>query len=467
MQRVSEKQFFSAFQLYLNHIEDAASKSKWFNECEKIWKDSFFKIRRLNIKDFRIIDQLDLSFNDKLTLIIGENGTGKSTVLDSLAKTLLVLTSSIKSKTASGSPLNERDIRFSEKQCDFFKIYSELELGQNNKISCVLAKARSGYPIAIKNSFQDFKLLGNAIQYLSENIENHLPIMVYYSIKRSEKMRPHDTLRVKKYKNRIFDLFNPDNLNGSLTFESFEEWYLRLNKSDGDDRNKFSLKLLNELLSSCIPYLEDIRVNTIEGYESIEVKIGGVFRSISLLSDGQRLFLTLVADLAKRLILSNEGSENPFNSQGIVLIDEIELHLHPQWQREILPLLMRNFPNIQFIVTTHSPQVISSVEAKYIRMLYCNDEKKIEVCSVDYETDGATSSEILNKLMGVVPRRKDSLRVQQLEKFIEQTFDLNSSQEHIDNQYEKLKCLIKNEDMLNEATNAKLALKIRQKLNAK
>ena len=418
MQRVSEKQFFSAFQLYLNHIEDAASKSKWFNECEKIWKDSFFKIRRLNIKDFRIIDQLDLSFNDKLTLIIGENGTGKSTVLDSLAKTLLVLTSSIKSKTASGSPLNERDIRFSEKQCDFFKIYSELELGQNNKISCVLAKARSGYPIAIKNSFQDFKLLGNAIQYLSENIENHLPIMVYYSIKRSEKMRPHDTLRVKKYKNRIFDLFNPDNLNGSLTFESFEEWYLRLNKSDGDDRNKFSL-------------------------------------------------LTLVADLAKRLILSNEGSENPFNSQGIVLIDEIELHLHPQWQREILPLLMRNFPNIQFIVTTHSPQVISSVEAKYIRMLYCNDEKKIEVCSVDYETDGATSSEILNKLMGVVPRRKDSLRVQQLEKFIEQTFDLNSSQEHIDNQYEKLKCLIKNEDMLNEATNAKLALKIRQKLNAK
>lgn len=464
-QRVSDKQLLSAFQLYLNHIEDSASKARWFDECQKIWQDSTFNIKKLSIKDYRLIDQLDLFLDNSLTLIIGENGTGKTTILDALAKTLMVLTSAIKSKTSSGTPLNERDIRLGKRQCDYFKIFSELELGQNNKISCVLAKARSGYPIAIKNSFQDLKLLGNAIQYLSVNKQNHLPVMVYYSIKRSEKMRPHDIVKTSEYKNRISDLFNPDNLNGSLTLDSFQEWYLQLNRST-EEQNKHFLQLFNDLLVSHVPYLEDIRVNTINGYETLEVKISEVFRNISLLSDGQRLFLALIADLAKRLIISNEGSSNPFKGCGIVLIDEIELHLHPQWQREILPSLMEIFPNLQFIVTTHSPQVITSVEAKHIRVLYYDSEGKITLQLLDYETDGATSSEVLNRLMGVSPRREKSKRVQKLEKFLDYAFDLNTTNEFINKLYEDLKTNIKNnEDMLNEAAKAKLSLEIRKKLN--
>lgn len=66
----------------------------------------------------------------------------------------------------------------------------------------------------------------------------------------------------------------------------------------------------------------------------------------------------MVADIAARMAEANPGKENPLSTSGIILIDEVDLHLHPQWQRTILKSLHSIFPNVQFIVTTHSPSVI-------------------------------------------------------------------------------------------------------------
>jgi predicted ATP-binding protein involved in virulence len=79
------------------------------------------------------------------------------------------------------------------------------------------------------------------------------------------------------------------------------------------------------------------------------------------LSEGEKMLIQLIADISRRLTLANPSLENPLEGTGIILIDEIELHLHPKWQRNILPALTKTFPNIQFIVTTHSPQVLSNV----------------------------------------------------------------------------------------------------------
>ncbi|EDX74991.1 hypothetical protein MC7420_865 [Coleofasciculus chthonoplastes PCC 7420] len=118
------------------------------------------------------------------------------------------------------------------------------------------------------------------------------------------------------------------------------------------------------------------------------------------LSDGQKMLLMLVTDLARRLAIANPGlGVNALEGEGIVLIDEIDLHLHPQWQRIVIPSLTRTFPNCQFIVTTHSPQVLSNVKRENVFIL--EDFQLVEVTPHTY---GRDSNSILYELMGVKER---------------------------------------------------------------
>lgn len=83
--------------------------------------------------------------------------------------------------------------------------------------------------------------------------------------------------------------------------------------------------------------------------------------------------MALLGDLARRIAIANPYRENPMEGEGIVLIDEIELHMHPSWQRRILGVLKQLFPNVQFIITTHSPQVLGSVDNSY-KIISLGDE---------------------------------------------------------------------------------------------
>jgi predicted ATP-binding protein involved in virulence len=118
---------------------------------------------------------------------------------------------------------------------------------------------------------------------------------------------------------------------------------------------------------------------------------------INQLSDGEKCLLAMVGDLARRLAIANPGLENPLEGEGVVLIDEIELHLHPQWQRKIIPALTRTFPNCQFIVTTHSPQVLSYVKPENIYIL----KKKEQGVTVSHPQSsyGRDSNQILEDTM--------------------------------------------------------------------
>ena len=125
---------------------------------------------------------------------------------------------------------------------------------------------------------------------------------------------------------------------------------------------------------------------------------------IEELSDGYRTMLALVMDLARRMAVANKNTKWPegqtvLHSPGVVLIDEVELHLHPSWQQSVLPTLMEIFPNVQFIVTTHSPQVLTSIAAKHIRIL-----KDGVVHSFTDETEGAEASRVLEDVLLVSQR---------------------------------------------------------------
>ena len=116
--------------------------------------------------------------------------------------------------------------------------------------------------------------------------------------------------------------------------------------------------------------------------------------ALDQLSDGQRAVLALAADLAWRMAQGNPHLENPLTSEAIVLIDEVELHLHPSWQQRILIDLQRTFPNTQFIVSTHSPQVLTTVRPECIAALV-RKNGRIVAESVAGWTYGAESGDVL------------------------------------------------------------------------
>jgi predicted ATP-binding protein involved in virulence len=117
------------------------------------------------------------------------------------------------------------------------------------------------------------------------------------------------------------------------------------------------------------------------------------------LSSGEQSLLVMIGDIARRLTIVNPRLEDALQGSGIVLIDEIELHMHPQWQREIIPCLRKTFPNIQFIVTTHSPQVLSAVDKENIIIL-----EDFQVVKETPHTKGRDANSILFEIQGVEKR---------------------------------------------------------------
>ena len=121
------------------------------------------------------------------------------------------------------------------------------------------------------------------------------------------------------------------------------------------------------------------------------------------LSDGQRAVLALAADLAWRMAQGNPHLEDPLASEAIVLIDEVELHLHPSWQQRILNDLQRTFRNAQFIVSTHSPQVLTTVEPEHVVELARKDGRIVAGSAAGW-TYGAEAGDVLSVVMGVDER---------------------------------------------------------------
>jgi predicted ATP-binding protein involved in virulence len=142
---------------------------------------------------------------------------------------------------------------------------------------------------------------------------------------------------------------------------------------------------------------------------------------VSLTSDGIKAAFSLVADIAYRCVRLNPlyGADACKLTQGVVMIDEVDLFLHPAWQQRILPDLQRIFPKIQFIVTTHSPQVISSVPPKCIRIIM--DDGQVE--GVLTWTEGVESSRILDDVFGTKPYPVENEWRRKLDQYIKDVYD--------------------------------------------
>lgn len=155
---------------------------------------------------------------------------------------------------------------------------------------------------------------------------------------------------------------------------------------------------MREALTKILPHVTDIQIRR-SGEQAMIAKENGREISINQLSDGAKILFALSGDLARRLAMANPAVNEPLLGNGIVLIDELELHLHPKWQREIIRKLPTVFPNIQFIISTHSPQIVSEVAAESLYILNWNQENNQPEYTKPYRSLGLDSTEVLSEIM--------------------------------------------------------------------
>ena len=172
------------------------------------------------------------------------------------------------------------------------------------------------------------------------------------------------------------------------------------------DYEDVSLGCVRTAVCSMLDNVSDLKVK--RSPLRMTVKKNGLEMRVDNLSDGEKCTLALFGDLARRIALANPSRSNPLEGEGIVLIDEIELHMHPSWQRKILGALKSTFPNIQFIITTHSPQVISEVDDSY--NLFGLKQENDDVIVKPYNVHGWDTNGILHSVMHTTERPENVVR---------------------------------------------------------
>lgn len=359
------------------------------------------RIKSIELENFRGFEKAHIDFSDHITCIAGINGAGKSTVLDAVKKVLTWLTEMINQNHHNGEFLSKSDVRISS--TGFSRINGNIEInGFNNKIIVGLDVGAPGFSIkfADKPEMQD---LYKKIQITyPENKSHSIPVFTYYTVNRSE-LDIDVSMEDQKDLSNMYCIYD-DALNSVTHYKSFFRWFrdredrenevIREKYDSGDVKQRYSDKYLDAVrfaITSILPEYKSLKVLRKTG--EVVLQKGNLELSITLLSDGEKDMISLFGDIARRLAMANPEMNNPLQGEGIILIDEIELHLHPEWQRRIVHALTSTFPNCQFIITTHSPQVIGEIEAKDLRLL-----NNGQIYQADHSY-GFTSDDILDEVM--------------------------------------------------------------------
>ena len=379
------------------------------------------RIESLRLKNFRGFKDLEINFpeNNNVSVFIGINGAGKSSVLDALA----ILLSRFAAKLTdtdprSGAfPFTEDDFNF---KANTFVLEVTLTDTDKNRENFFFEVSRSdGNSRGIKGDVDYIKYLKDQ---LIENQDLSLPILVYYRTNRfiseqakdyQAKTKAFDFPQLYMYKGAFFKRFS--------SFDDFVIWFTaeedlenQIISRENRDYVNPNLQVIRDAIETFFSALtssifSNLRVNRSRKNSdfrfqpsfntSLEIHKDSDVLKITELSDGEKSLLIIVCDVARRLAIANPSLSNPREGEGIVLIDEIDAHLHPQWQREILLALQTTFPQCQFITTTHSPQVLSNLRRESIFIL--EDWQVIEENPHSY---GRDTNSILYEFMGVEER---------------------------------------------------------------
>ncbi|NOS87453.1 MAG: AAA family ATPase [Methylococcaceae bacterium] len=385
------------------------------------------RVEELHLKNFRCFKELDITFPAaNLAVFIGANGSGKTAILDAIAISLNDYIKENKQHYNSLSDLNYHvdDLHYHSSSTEnkiVFKYNSEKKTHTSHYIN-----TEENNPVSDDQKLESF------IRELSQEgiLFNYRFLCVYYKIDRKSNIH---VLSAESTQEDFKEL--EDWLSSELALEND----IKIDSGNIDFSNP-RMNVVRKAMSTFFYNITDANFSKLRYKRSPNIATRSydlyiTFREIELklsqFSEGQRLLISIVCDIARHLLKINkidvvietpkldgdnnflewdyeypDYTEEAINAilerSGIVLIDEIELHLHPQWQREVLPALQKTFPNIQFIITTHSPQTLSKVDKDNIFILHDN-----HIYQPSSNPIGRDSNDILEEIMNVTKRPKE------------------------------------------------------------
>lgn len=354
------------------------------------------KIKSICLKGFRAFSEVSIEdLHPHLNLLIGVNGSGKSSVLDATALLLTAFTARLTTVNSKGAQIALSDIRIDSKgDCS-------LQLRLDSGVEWMKFKSRR----LDKSEESDFSHLNEYTAQLREKLDDReeisLPIIVHYGVKRSVTEIP---LKFPKTDNTLPTAAYKDWIDSRASYRDIFPW-LRgeedyENELIRDDPNakEPSMEALREAMRRIFPEYTDMRVRR-KPHLEVVLKKNNQELGLSQLSDGEKCYIALVCDIVRRLSIANNG-KNILNGEGIVLIDEVDLHLHPSWEQTVMQKLHSTFPNIQFIVSAHSPLVASNFNGK----VYAIDKGEVVTLPRIFGLDFST---VLNDWMGTSSENRE------------------------------------------------------------
>lgn len=362
------------------------------------------RLETVTLQNFRGFEKLDIKFEPDFTVLLGQNMAGKSAVLDGVAVGLGGLLWNVIE--------NARGIRGREVRCALRNVEGVPDLQQVYPVVVeVRARAESAGELVwtvrrerrtlgeteLRENGAVFGLLPTLIGSLDPR---DLPVLAQYGTERAWQGESPlvDTRGVGSRIDGYEGCFDISSTHSALAAWMRKQTLIQLQR--GGTYRQPQLAAVEAAVCACI---EGARAFWFDvQYDELRVGLeNGDIQSFSMLSEGYRNMVALVADIAWRAAVLNphRGVAAAAETGGVVLIDEVDLHLHPSWQRRIVGDLRRTFPKIQFIVTTHSPQIVASVARRQVRLLHQNS-----LVADELFVEGRDTNSLLEDVFGVPSR---------------------------------------------------------------
>ncbi len=380
------------------------------------------KIKSVQLKNYRCFKDLTIEFHDHLTVLVGNNGAGKTAILEAIVVALG--TFFMKMDEPSSKNIQKKDVRL-----EAFEIENTIDVQPQYPTEIMATGEVGGQDIRWKrglNSAKGKPTSGDARemteisaeyqeQMRAGNVNLVLPMLAYYGTGRLwdyHKEKSTDTFKTSTRTNGYIDC-----LDGTANIKLMMNWFKKqeiqfAQKNAAGFNASIQLPTVYQAMAACYERVSgQNNVNVSYNLDTNEIDFfykdkdgNGMRIPLSQMSDGYKCTLSLIADIAYRMAVLNPmlGTSILTETDGVVLIDEVDLHLHPGWQHHILSDLREIFPKIQFIVTTHAPAVISSTKSENLLLL-----SDYDIENTSFESFGNDVNSILTDIMGVSERNPE------------------------------------------------------------
>lgn len=397
------------------------------------------RLEQLEIKNYRCFGDLTINFHPQLTVLIAPNGAGKTTILDAARVALwpFVKGFDLGSQTGKGASIQLNDVRLARQESGNMEpqvpsVISAKGSFSTGDESLSWAQSRermkAGTNTLGDSATKAITALGKKMEALVRTQQDAepltLPLVTYLGTSRlwyegRFTSEAEDIALDTSAYSRTSGYLNC--LSYSSSFKAFTAWYGWIYRSYRENQmealeKQAELSEMGQRFAAAIQVVKlavDALVREATGWHSLEYSAShnqnlvmshdrlGVM-PVDMLSDGLRNAIAMVADLAFRAYKLNPhlGAEAALQIPGVALIDEVDMFLHPSWQQTILGSLRKAFPRVQFIVSTHSPQVLTTVPSECIRILQDG-----QVYGAPAGTEGAEPGRLLITALGLQSER--------------------------------------------------------------